>query len=118
MTRTRRFYNRGVFGTWARFSMKDSLFHPYALRCMGRCHSCRNPEKDQRRLRKARAAELRRVIARELEALRTALGGTPGPEIDQEPLDPRDDAMYCALGAEASLKDWLTPEEDAAWANL
>jgi hypothetical protein len=118
MTRTRRFYNREPFGTWKRSTWAEGLFHPFKFRCMGHCHSCRDQKQDQRRLRKARTADLRRVIARELEALRTALGGTPGPEIDLEPLDPRDDAMYCAIGAEASLKDWLSPEEDAAWANL
>jgi len=119
MTRTRRFYNREPYGTWKRFTWLEGLFHPYQARCMGHCHAHRDPKKDQRRLRKIREVEVRGVIARELEALRTALGGHREPEIDLEPLDPRDEAMYCALGAEASLaRDWLTPEEDAAWADL
>lgn len=60
----------------------------------------------------------RELIARELDRL---------PEQDLDRLlaflwalkDAHADAALPALAAESALaKDWLTPEEDAAWANL
>jgi len=105
MSRTRRFYNRRPFGTWRRYTFRDHLFRPYGVACMGRCHSCRDPNKEQRKVRKARATDLRRTIKREIEVMRLTW------EMEER--------MYCALGAEASLaRDWLTPEGDAAWAHL
>jgi hypothetical protein len=60
----------------------------------------------------------RELIARELDRL---------PEQDLDRLlafvgslkEAHADAAMLALAAESALaKDWLTPEEDAAWANL
>jgi pyruvate-formate lyase-activating enzyme len=66
MSRTRRFYNLPVRGTWKRFNDILGLFHPFAQRCMGRCRHCRNRRQDQRILRKARTAEARMLVASEL----------------------------------------------------
>ena len=41
MTRTRRFYNR-----WEKCRLTPWMreaFHPWAFRCMGHCHRCRDP---------------------------------------------------------------------------
>jgi hypothetical protein len=60
----------------------------------------------------------RELIVRELDRL---------PEQDLDRLlaflsalkEPHTDAVLPMLAAESALaKDWLTPEEDAAWANL
>lgn len=60
----------------------------------------------------------RELIARELDRI---------PEQDLDKLlaflavlkESHDEAIMPAIAAESSLaKDWLTPEEDVAWANL
>jgi hypothetical protein len=60
----------------------------------------------------------RELIARELNRM-------PEPDLDKllafmrSLKEAHADTVMPALGAESSLaKDWLTPEEDAAWANL
>ena len=57
----------------------------------------------------------RELIARELDRL-------PEQDLDKMLtflLSLREEASMSALGAESILaNDWLTPEEDAAWANL
>ena len=60
----------------------------------------------------------RELIVRELETL-------PEPDLDRllavlsSLRETRSDAMSLALASESALaKDWLTPEEDAAWASL
>ena len=60
----------------------------------------------------------RELIARELNQM-------PEPDLDKlltflrSLKEAHTESAIPALGAESSLaKDWLTPEEDAAWANL
>lgn len=43
------------------------IYHPYASGlCMGHCHFCRDPTKDQKRLRKLRKADFRHELVKEL----------------------------------------------------
>jgi len=65
MSRTRRFYNEKVSGSWKRFNDYLGLFHPWAQRCMGRCSQCRDPDKDQKIQRKKRKVEFHRDLASE-----------------------------------------------------
>ena len=57
----------------------------------------------------------REIIAKELDHL-------PDQDLDKMLVflrSLRDDDFVATLGAESALaKDWLTPEEDAAWAHL
>ena len=62
MSRTRRFYNLPVSGTWKRFNDIFGLFHPFATRCMGHCKGCRDPDKDQKIQRKKRKVEFHRDL--------------------------------------------------------
>jgi 5-methylcytosine-specific restriction endonuclease McrA len=41
-------------------------YHPYAQVCMGRCSMCRDPDKDQKHIRKHKKSEFRHIIALEL----------------------------------------------------
>lgn len=41
-------------------------YHPYRVLCMGHCESCRNPNLDQKKMRKERKQEFMRTLNEEL----------------------------------------------------
>ena len=41
-------------------------YHPYRVLCMGHCESCRNPNLDQKKMRKERKQEFVRSLNEEL----------------------------------------------------
>ncbi len=46
------------------------LYHPYASGlCMGHCHSCRDPSKDQKHQRKIRKQEFKKMLDEELSGV-------------------------------------------------
>jgi hypothetical protein len=49
-------------------SLKGFIYHPYASGlCMGHCQMCKDPNKDQKHIRKIRKQEFRKLLKSELE---------------------------------------------------
>jgi len=64
---------------WVNDSLRNSiqfhgfLYHPYKSGlCMGRCPHCRNPDEDQKHIRKIRKREFRKVIDEEISCVESS----------------------------------------------
>lgn len=76
MSRTLRIYNKivkkahrynVVFHNFTNSIHEYGLaYHPYRVLCMGHCESCRNPNLDQKKIRKERKQEFMRALVEEV----------------------------------------------------